>query len=49
MTQQPDGVIRWTSPAGHDHTTHPEHPFIERTLTPAPARDPVPERDEHAA
>ena len=27
MTQEPDGTIRWTSPAGHDHTTQPERPF----------------------
>ena len=56
MTQEPDGVIRWTSPAGHDHHTHPENPFIGGNLTTAPApapasapaRDPAPER-EHAA
>jgi len=50
MTQEPDGTIRWTSPAGHDHHTHPENPFTEETLTSAPsARDPAIERDEHAA
>jgi hypothetical protein len=28
MTQEPGGVIRWTSPAGHVLRTHPERPFI---------------------
>ena len=27
MTQQPGGDIRWTSPAGHEHTTTPTNPF----------------------
>lgn len=27
MTQEPGGVIRWTSPAGHVLRTHPERPF----------------------
>jgi hypothetical protein len=27
MTQQPGGDIRWTSPAGHEHTTTPLNPF----------------------
>lgn len=34
MTQQPEGDIRWTSPAGREHTTAPAHPF-----TPARAPD----------
>ncbi len=37
MTQQPGGEIRWTSPAGREHTTTPAHPF-------APARPPDPAR-----
>lgn len=28
MTQEPGGVIRWTSPAGHVLRTYPERPFI---------------------
>lgn len=28
MTQEPGGVIRWDSPAGHVLRTHPERPFI---------------------
>ena len=28
MAQEPGGVIRWTSPAGHVIRTHPERPFI---------------------
>lgn len=27
MTQERDGTIRWTSPAGHEHISQPEHPF----------------------
>ena len=27
MSQDADGVIHWISPAGRDHTTHPENPF----------------------
>lgn len=40
MTQEPAGVIRWTSPAGHEHTTLPERPFIEhlRSALPGPVR-----------
>lgn len=29
MTQEPDGTIRWTSPAGRHHVTEPAHPFTE--------------------
>ncbi len=29
MTQEPGGVIRWTSPAGRERTTGPENPFVE--------------------
>ncbi|WP_448810398.1 DUF222 domain-containing protein [Agromyces bauzanensis] len=32
MTQEPGGIIRWTSPAGHHHTTQPENPFLERPV-----------------
>ena len=28
MSQDAYGVIRWTSPAGREHTTHPENPFV---------------------
>ncbi|WP_395244143.1 DUF222 domain-containing protein [Agromyces sp. MMS24-K17] len=28
MTQEPGGVIRWTSPAGHVLRTHPQRPFL---------------------
>ncbi|UOE44145.1 HNH endonuclease signature motif containing protein [Agromyces larvae] len=28
MTQEPGGVIRWTSPAGHVLRTHPQRPFM---------------------
>ena len=28
MSQDAHGVIRWTSPAGREHTTHPENPFV---------------------
>ena len=40
MTQEPAGVIRWTSPAGHQHTTQPEQPFVEesRSLVTEPVK-----------
>ena len=39
MAQEPDGVIRWTSPAGHVIRTYPERQF---TSASPPATRPVP-------
>ncbi|WP_448005083.1 DUF222 domain-containing protein [Agromyces bauzanensis] len=50
MTQEPGGVIRWTSPAGHHHTTQPEHPFPQPPTPHARTEhDPATEREEDAA
>ena len=39
MTQEPGGVIRWTSPAGREHITGPENPFVEHARRPPPNRE----------
>ncbi len=49
MTQEPGGVIRWTSPAGHDHRTEPENPFLERPVPSARREVDPAARDENAA
>jgi hypothetical protein len=45
VEQEPGGVLRWSSPAGHDLRTYPERPFIpvtaeSRVMWPPP--EPVP-------
>lgn len=43
MTQTPAGTIHWTSPAGREHHTTPDHPFSPMTAPSAnaPARPPT--------
>ncbi|WP_136707673.1 HNH endonuclease signature motif containing protein [Agromyces sp. H66] len=49
ITLEPGGVIRWTSPAGRDHTTQPENPFLERPDASAQSEDaPADEHDDAA-
>ena len=40
VTQEPGGVIRWTSPAGHVLRTYPERPFIAVPPDAAPGAEP---------
>lgn len=47
MTQEPGGVIRWTSPAGHVLRTYPERPFT--AVPPAPAAKVVTDSELHHA
>ncbi|SDS06895.1 protein of unknown function [Agromyces flavus] len=51
MVHEPGGTIRWTSPAGHHLTTHPERPFTPvgrpGTPLPAPPAPPPTETDLH--
>jgi hypothetical protein len=41
MSQAPGGGIRWTSPAGIEHVTHPENPFVAGERAEAVNFDPV--------